>query len=79
VPACLLSFLGLADAISSQGGMPEPLAPSRVSPVNSKCRFVITGESLPPVIFTASLGWLIMSAAQCVMLNFWFPAEEDQV
>jgi hypothetical protein len=46
------------------GGMPELLTPKEVTSINSKGRFLTTGKSLPPVVFSASLGWLILSAPE---------------
>jgi hypothetical protein len=42
--------------------MPEPQAPRKVTSINSKVRFLTTGEPLPPVVFSASMSWLILSA-----------------
>jgi hypothetical protein len=41
--------------------MSELLAPKEVTSTEIVGRFVTTSESLPPVIFSASLGWLILS------------------
>jgi hypothetical protein len=45
-----------------------------VTSINSKCRFLTTGEPLPQVVFSVSPDWLILSAPQGNMqerLAFW--------
>jgi hypothetical protein len=65
------SFIGCARATGSwltgmleplaPCGMSEALAPREVAFVNGKCRFLTTGELLSLVVFSASLGWLLLS------------------
>jgi hypothetical protein len=43
-------------------GMSELLAPKEVTSVEFEGRFLTIGESLPPVVFSASPGWLILPA-----------------
>jgi hypothetical protein len=71
-----------------QGGIPELLAPCWEGSTqrwrlcireNSFGRFLTTDEPLPPVVFSASPGWLILSAPEVVCQNCWLPAEKNQL
>jgi hypothetical protein len=49
------------------------LAPREVTSINSKGRFLTTGEPLSTVVFSASPGWLILSAARGGMPELLVP------
>jgi hypothetical protein len=71
------SSTGLLEPLAPCGGMPELLAPREVTSIGSKCRFLTTGEYLPPVVFSASPGWLILSAPRGGMLELLAPCWEE--
>jgi hypothetical protein len=58
--------------------MPELLAPRKVTSINSKGRFLTSGEPLPLVVFSVSPGWLYCQLPRVVCQNCWLPAEKDQ-
>jgi hypothetical protein len=61
MPELLASSTGLLETLAPCGGMSELLAPKKVTSLNIRGRLLTTGESLPPVVFSASLSWLILS------------------
>jgi hypothetical protein len=62
-----LSSTGLLDSKAPCGGMAERLTPKKVTSVYITGRLLKTGESLCPIAFSATLGWLILSAPQSCM------------
>jgi hypothetical protein len=71
-----LPIYRLVEKPVSLGGMPETLAPREVSSFDGKCRFLTTGESLPPVVLSATSGWMILSANRGVMPELLAPCWE---
>jgi hypothetical protein len=53
------------------------LAPREVTSVHSKGRFITTSEPPPSVVFSASLGWMILSAPQGGMPELLAPCWEE--
>jgi hypothetical protein len=56
-----ISTTGLLEPLAPCGGMSDPLAPREMTSINSKGRFLTISVPLPPLVFSASLGWLILS------------------
>jgi hypothetical protein len=62
----------LLEPLAPCGGMPELLAPKEVSSMNSKVRFLITGEPLPRCLLSF-LGWFILPVSRTSMQELLVP------
>jgi hypothetical protein len=63
-----------AAATNPHGGISEMLAPKDVTTIESEGRFLTSGEYPPPVVFTASPDWLILSAPRGGMPDLLAPS-----
>jgi hypothetical protein len=52
----------MLELLAACGGKPELLAPTEGTSIDGKGRVLTTDESLPPLVFSATPGWLMLSA-----------------